>query len=70
MIILRKRIAQKKEMSFQRSYNLINSVIPIISILSIILGGGSSFIYLKTLNAIDLLYTFNFMSFSIIAISW
>lgn len=56
--------------SLQDIYNLTNTIIPILTILSILIGGFTSFIYLNSLGARILLLDFSVMEFTIIFIAW
>ena len=56
--------------SLQDIYNLTNTIIPILTILSILIGGFTSFIYLNSLGARILLLDFSAMEFTMIFIAW
>lgn len=56
--------------SLQDIYNITNTIIPILTILSILIGGFTSFIYLNSLGARILLLDLSVMEFTIIFIAW
>lgn len=56
--------------SLQDIYNLTNTIIPILTILSILIGGFTSFIYLNSLGARRLSLDFSGLEFTMIFIVW
>lgn len=60
----------KKNNNLQNIYNIVNAILPIISIASLLLGGITAFIHLKTINHVNLLSSFTLIDFSSISVFW
>ena len=60
----------KKNNNLQNIYNIVNAILPIMSIASLLLGGITAFIYLKTINHVNLLSSFTLIDFSSISVFW
>ncbi len=58
----------KKNNNLQNIYNIVNAILPIMSIASLLLGGITAFIYLKTINHVNLLSSFTLIDFSSISV--
>lgn len=56
--------------SLQDIYNLTNTIIPALTVLSILVGGLASFVYLNSLGARQLLLDFSVQEFTIIFIAY
>ena len=54
--------------NFQNTYNIVNAILPIISMASVLLGGITAFMYLKTINHVNLLSSFTLIDFASISI--
>ena len=53
----------KQNNKLKNTYNIVNAILPIISMASVILGGITAFMYLKTINHVNLLSSFTLMDF-------
>ena len=60
----------KENNNLQKIYNIVNAILPIISIASQLLGGITAFMYLKTINHVNLLSSFTLIDFSSISVFW
>ena len=58
----------KQNNKLKNTYNIVNAILPIISMASVILGGITAFMYLKTINHVNLLSSFTLMDFASISI--
>lgn len=71
MVIIKENIKRSKQSNnFQNTYNIVNAILPIISMASVLLGGTTAFIYLKTINHVNLLSSFTLIDFASISVFW
>ncbi|WP_109063639.1 hypothetical protein [Aggregatibacter kilianii] len=71
MIIMRRNVKiLNQHNNYQSIYNIVNVILPIISMASILLGGVTAFIYLKSINHVSLLSSFTVTDFASISLSW
>lgn len=69
IIIMKENIKKYKQNNkLQNTYNIVNAILPIISMASVLLGGITAFMYLKTINHVNLLSSLTLMDFASISI--